>query len=187
MPYTQRFGLSRLSPLNSTEEKVPSQELFDEANKPVDSTYDVASEMIAEPATEIIENNNNKSTQAGLGGGAGKFFSKEAVKQGLKKYISPMAGKIFGVAATMLSTTPAYGGQDTSITGRHEKQLQYGGGNLNEPHMKESKAFFDNQFSNFDNQSDWQQGRLKYLNKKYNLGYLKDRLQPSSDVEADEW
>ena len=53
--------------------------------------------------------------------------------------------------------------------------------------MKESKKFFDDQFSNFDNQSDYQKDRLRYLNKKYNLGYLKDRLQPSSDVEADEW
>lgn len=173
MPYTQRFGLSRLSPLNSTEEEGKNE---------------VWREMIAEPATEIIENNNNKTTQAGLGGGgAGKLFTKEAIKHGLKKYISPMAGKIFGVAATMLSTTPAYGGQDTSITGSHEKHLQYGGGDLNQPHMKESKKFFDDQFANFDNQSDWQKDRLRYLNKKYKLGYLKDRLQPLSDVEPDEW
>ena len=102
MSYLQQFGVSRISPLNLTEREKPSkEELLNMMTVGVDQNPNI------DPATKIIEKNNNKS-EAGLGGGFGKFFTKEAVKHGLKKYVGPLASKAFGLASMMLTTQSAY-------------------------------------------------------------------------------
>ena len=129
---------------------------------------------------------NNYDTYAGVGGAAGKFGVKEMVKHGLKTYVGPMASKIFGNMAMMLTTSKAYaptrdGVHD--ITSGHENQIKYGGIE-NSP---EAKRFFDDQFANFDDQNEFQKDRLMRINKEYNLGYLKDRLIPNKYTTPDEW
>ena len=134
-----------------------------------------------EPATNIIETNNLKS-EASLGGAAqkfGGFFTKQAIKQGLKKYVGPMVSKAFGVTTALLTPTNAYGGQ-LDQTGHWENELKRG----NSSAAKE--YFFNDQYKNFDSQSEYQQDRLKRLNQKYDLGYSQKSLQSFKDVKPDE-
>ena len=102
MSYTQRFGLSRKSPFNvSKREKLSKEEVLNMMTVGVDQDPNT------DPATKIIEKNNVKS-KAGLGGVADKFLLKEGIKHGLKKYVGPLAGKVFGLAGMMLTTQSAY-------------------------------------------------------------------------------
>ena len=73
----------------------------------VDQYPDLDKDGNINPATKIIEKNNFVS-QAGLGGAVGKFFTKEAIKHGLKTYVGPLAGKAFGLATMMLTPTTGY-------------------------------------------------------------------------------
>ena len=82
-----------------------------------------------DPATKIIEKNNNES-EAGVGGGFGKFFTKEAIKHGLKKYVGPLAGKAFGIGAMMLTPTAGYAQTrdheiDSKLSEKLEQEWQY--------------------------------------------------------------
>ena len=102
MPYTQRFGLSRKSPFNVSEREKPSkEEVLNMMTVGVDQNPNI------DPATKIIEKNNTAS-KAGLSGIADKFLIKEGIKHGLKKYVGPLAGKLFGVGSMMLTTQSAY-------------------------------------------------------------------------------
>ena len=102
MSYTQRFGLSRKSPFNVSEREKPSkEELLNMMTVGVDQDPNI------DPATKIIEKNNTAS-KAGLGGVTNKFLLKEGIKHGLKKYVGPLAGKLFGVGSMMLTTQSAY-------------------------------------------------------------------------------
>jgi len=62
-------------------------------------------------AINVIQNNNAKSTASLAGGEAGRFVAKNIIKQGLKKYVGPVVGKVFGVATTMLSSQKAHARQ----------------------------------------------------------------------------
>ena len=50
------------------------------------------------PADKVIKTNNLKS----------QFVVKQAIKQGLKKYVGPMVSKAFGVASMFLTPTAGY-------------------------------------------------------------------------------
>lgn len=124
MSYLQQFGVSRISPLNLTEREKPSkEEVLSMMTAGVDQDPDI------DPATKIIEKNNSKS-EAGLVGGFGKFLTKEAIKHGLKKYVGPLAGKAFGMAAMMLQPTAGYAQTrdheiDTELSEKLEQEWQY--------------------------------------------------------------
>jgi len=124
MSYLQQFGVSRISPLNLTEREKPSkEEVLNMMTAGVDQDPDV------DPATKIIEKNNSES-EAGLGGGFGKFLTKEAIKHGLKKYVGPLAGKAFGIAAMMLTPTKGYAQTrdheiDPKLSEKLEQNMQY--------------------------------------------------------------
>jgi hypothetical protein len=98
MAYTQHFGLSRNSPLNMG---------GDNTSKEIETKIDTSPEK----ASSIIDQNNNKSQVANAALNSGKFFTKQLIKEGLKKYVGPMVSKVFGVGSMMLSPTTAYGGQ----------------------------------------------------------------------------
>ena len=64
-------------------------------------------------ADEVIEVNNLASeieSQASIPGGG--FVAKNLIKEGLKKYVGPIAGKIFGLGSMMLTTQSAYAHQN---------------------------------------------------------------------------
>tara|TARA_R110002020_G_scaffold140042_3_gene311254 strand:+ start:4905 stop:5471 length:567 start_codon:yes stop_codon:yes gene_type:complete len=163
---------------NPTEEEVASGNYARQFFKnEEDNIYNTDTKPLPKPgADEVIDINNIKSdiesgkvTQAGVAGG--KFLTKQLIKEGLKKYAGPMIAKSFGVIGAMLNTNKAYGGQDTSITGGYERRLSAGGENVGD-----TKKFFDDQYKNFDSQTEFQQRRLKDLNEKYSLGYLQNDL-----------
>ena len=124
MSYLQQFGVSRISPLNLTEREKPSkEEVLNMMTVGVDQDPNI------DPATKIIEKNNNES-EAGVGGGFGKFFTKEAIKHGLKKYVGPLAGKAFGIGAMMLTPTAGYAQTrdheiDSKLSEKLEQEWQY--------------------------------------------------------------
>tara|TARA_R100000687_G_C6314100_1_gene101837 strand:- start:43 stop:462 length:420 start_codon:yes stop_codon:yes gene_type:complete len=60
-------------------------------------------------ADKVIELNNLASkaeSTAALPGG--KFAAKSLIKEGLKKYVGPIAGRIFGIGSMMLTSQSAY-------------------------------------------------------------------------------
>jgi len=143
--------------------------------------------MSADPvhnADNIVELNNAEK-QAQLGGGFGggaakKFILKEIAKKGISSNFGQLAGKAFGITAAMLNTNKAYGGQ-LDQTGHWENELKRG----NSSAAKE--YFFNDQYKNFDSQTDFQKDRLMRLNQKYDLGYSQKSLQSSKDVKPDDW
>tara|TARA_R100001129_G_scaffold112594_1_gene77533 strand:+ start:4861 stop:5226 length:366 start_codon:yes stop_codon:yes gene_type:complete len=64
-------------------------------------------------ADEVIEAHNFASkvqSNSGLPGSG--FVAKNFIKEGLKKYVGPLAGKIFGLAGMMLTSESAYAHQN---------------------------------------------------------------------------
>ena len=95
---------------NPINKKLAKEEVINllKSNEP--SKKEVAANRSIHSADKVIETNNLKS-QAGLGGATqklGGFFTKQAIKQGLKKYVGPMVSKAFGVTAAILTPTTAY-------------------------------------------------------------------------------
>ena len=82
-------------------------------NKPqsiIDPTFkEEEEEKPAWSADDVIEVNNLASevqSQAAVPGG--KFVASNLVKEGLKKYVGPIASKLFGLGSMMLTTQSAY-------------------------------------------------------------------------------
>ena len=82
-------------------------------NKPqsiIDPTFkEEEEEKPAWSADDVIEVNNLASevqSQASVPGG--KFVASNLVKEGLKKYVGPIASKLFGIGSMMLTTQSAY-------------------------------------------------------------------------------
>lgn len=116
---------------------------------------------------------------------SGKLFTKKVlVKEGLKKYVGPMVSKVFGLASMMLSPTKAYGGSYDK-TQHMERFVQENEGNP-EKIASVKENFFNDQYKNFDSQTDFQKNRLKYLNQKYDLGYSQKDPQYFKNVKTDE-
>jgi hypothetical protein len=191
MAYTQHFGLSRNSPLNERQSIMQNadgtavnvkKEAFE---KKVNTLVD-RSNIDTDPskASTIINQNNNKSQVANAAIGGSKFFGEQLVGEGLKKYIGPMVSKVFGVASMMLSPTTAYGGSYDK-TQHMERFIEENAGDPEKiANVKEN--FFNDQYKNFDSQTDFQKNRLKYLNQKYDLGYSQKDPQYFKDVKTDE-
>lgn len=174
---------------NPTEEEVKSgnyaRQFFQTEE---DNIYHADAKLLPQPgADEVIDINNVKSDiESGkaleVAKAGGKLAAKQIIKEGLKKYAGPMIAKGFGVVGQFLHTNKAYGGQ-LDTTGHYERLLQE-----NDPEVVEraKEQFFNNQYNNFDSQTEFQKERLKRLNQKYDLGYFKKELQPFRDVKPDE-
>ena len=191
MAYTQHFGLSRNSPLNERQSIMQNtdgtavdvkKEILEKKVNTLNGRLNKAIDTDPSKASTIISQNNNKSQVANAAVGGSKFVGKQLVKEGLKKYVGPMVSKVFGVASMMLSPTTAYGGSYDQ-TQFMERELSSGDP---EKIAGAKEFFFNDQYKNFDSQTDFQKGRLKDLNKKYDLGYLQKDLQYFKDVKTDE-
>ena len=100
----------------------PSKE---ETLKLLDSGY-------SNPADETIGVNNVKADIASIpqeqhaGLASGDFLTKQLVKEGLKKYVGPVASKAFGLGTMMLTTQSAYArGPGEFIDGEYVRNDDY--------------------------------------------------------------
>ena len=132
MAYTQHFGLSRNSPLNERQSIMQNTDgtAVDVKKEILEKKVNTLTDRLnidTDPskASTIISQNNNKSQVANAAVGGSKFFGKQLVKEGLKKYVGPMVSKVFGVASMMLSPTTAYGGSYDQ-TQNMERELSSG-------------------------------------------------------------
>ena len=102
MSYKQSWGISRLqSPLNDN----GSRTIMEEPKSLTDDSGNVI-ETVDYDKDIVKQNNENAVIQTASTSGS-SFFTKQALKEGVKKYVGPAIGKVAGVMGMFLTSQSA--------------------------------------------------------------------------------